>query len=573
MSERWLINPLSPVQDTLEQLRRHILWLLLIRIFLFTLLITITAVLETKGRDVILPNATITMAFLSVVFIYSIGSAALLQTKTRHIRRFGLIQLLSDTLFTALLVLGTGSSQSIFPAIFIFPVIAGGLNLHRIGGLIAAAWATLLYGSVLTCEYLGYIPKFYADTHYIPITDPLVLTNLFAVYGLTFFTVALLSSMLAGRLRSTEETLTRTSLQFDRLSELYKQIFDDISTGIITINDTNEITSYNNAAEKISGFPLDEIISSDLDVFFPGLVLVKGEHDRQVADLKKKDGKMIRVEYSFSRLNLPEDPLQQDAPLCDNCKVITMRDISRLEKMEQKVRDAEKMAAVGELSAAIAHDFRNPLAAISGSAQILAMDMSGQHNPDSTSQSLIEIVLRESSRMEKTITEFLQFARPCKLNLEWFDLRRIVNATAKQFMGINTRYQTCNLSIDIPENLDCRADSQKLQTVLIHLLENSCVASAQTSKPVVIKAREKTEDTQSFIRIQVIDQGTGIAKEIRQQIFTPFYSTRVDSTGLGLAIVRQIVDGHKGTITIPELEDGCLVQVDFPLPLSEEDDE
>ncbi len=568
MSERRLINPLSPVLDTLEQLRRHILWLLLIRVFLFTLLITITAVLETRGRDVILPSTTITLAFLSVVFIYSIGCAALLQTKTRHILRFGLIQLLSDTLFAALLVLGTGSSQSIFTAVFIFPVIAGGLNMYRVGGLIAASSATILYGAILTGEYYNYFTKLYAETHYIPVTDPLTLTNIFAVYGVTFFTVALLSSMLAGRLRTTEEKLNRTSLQFDRLSELYKQIFDDVSTGIITIDDKNTITSYNYAAEKISGFPLDEIIGSNFDNFFEELVMVEAEHHRQVADLKRKDEKMIRVEYSFSRLNMPSDP-QKDDPLCANCKVVTMRDISRLEKMEQKVRNSEKMAAIGALSAAIAHDFRNPLAAISGSAQILAMD--NQVNSDSTSQSLTEIIMRESNRMEKTITEFLQFARPSVLEPEWLDLQRVVNEIASKFMGINTQYQACNVVIDIPDHLDCWADNHKLQTMLVHLLENSCVASKQTSKPVVIKAREEKQQEQSIIRIQILDHGSGIAEEIRPHIFTPFYSTKEDSTGLGLAIVQQIVGDHNGEITFPEQEEGCTAQVDLPIPLNEDD--
>ena len=483
MVECRFLKTLSAVQDNDEQLRRHILWLLMIRVILFTLLIAITTVLETKGHTIILPPPAFTLAFLSIVFIYSIGSVALLQNKTRHIRRFGLIQLLSDTVFAALLIFGTGCSQSIFTSVFIFPIIAGGLILYRMGGLIPAAAATILYGIVLGCEYLGYLPSFYAQTSYVPVKNSLTITNIFAVYGLTFFTAALLSGMLAGRLRSTEEKLSQTSLQFDSLSQLYKQIFDDISTGIITVDEKNNITSYNLAAEKITGFPINETIGRPFTRFFAATMLTAEKDGGDAVDFQKKDGAVIRIGYSIARLNLPADPIH-DSPICTNCKVITMKDISRIEKMEQQVRDAEKMAAIGELSAAIAHDFRNPLAAISGSAQLLSMDLSSRNESDSTNRNLTDIILRESNRMARTITDFLQFAHPSTITPEWFDLGRMVAETVDQLIGSSGHFQECHISMEIPDHLDCWADRQQLQTILLHLLENSCVASSQTTRPI-----------------------------------------------------------------------------------------
>jgi len=557
---------LVPVRDNQEQLRRHILWLLMIRVVLFTLLIAITALLQSRGQNVILPPLSMTLAFLSIVFIYSIGSSALIQNKTRHIRRFGLFQLLSDTVFAAMLVVGTGCSQSIFIAVFIFPIISGGLILYRIGGLIPAAASTILLGMILTLESFGYIPSFYAGSSYITLNNSLTITNVFAVYGVTFFTTALLGGILAERLRTTEEELTRTSLEFGRLSQLYKQIFDDISTGIITVDNDNFVTSCNLAAGKITGFPPAEIIGKPIDAFFSTIKLSGTENCRLVADLKRKDGEMIRVGYSFARLNLPDGELSDDTA-CRNCKVITMQDISQVEKMEQQVRDAEKMAAIGELSAAVAHDFRNPLAAISGSAQILALELAEQNNPDSTSQSLTDIIMRESNRMAKTITDFLQFARPTPVTPEWFDLGRMVQETINQLSGRNSRYQQCTILTRIPNQLDCRADRQQLQTILLHLLENSCAASSQTTQPIVIKGQEVKRDGQSAISIQVIDQGPGIAEDIRDHIFTPFFSTHEDSTGLGLSIVKQLLELHGGTIALLEQEDaGCAIEICIPLP-------
>lgn len=571
-----LIRELSPRQNTGEQLRLHILWLLMIRVMLFTLLIAVTVVLQKKGRDIILPPPTVTMAFLSVVFIYSIGAAGLLQNMVRHLQRFGLIQLLSDTIFAALLVAGTGCSQSIFTPVFIFPVITGGMTLSRIGGLIAAAAASLLYGAILACEYLGYIPQFYAQTRYVPPTDYFSLANVYSVYGLTFFTIGFLSNLLAGRLRTTEEALSRTFVQFDRLNQLYKQVFDDIGTGIVTVDGRNRITSCNPAFERITGFAAPDLISLPFSTFFPTAMLTETEQSRQVADVQRKDGAMTRVRHTFARLNLPPDPELND-PSDVQCKVITMQDVSKLEQLEQQMRVAEKMAAIGELSAAIAHDFRNPIAAIAGSAQLLKNVHAADSSPDPLSRAnrhLTEIILRESVRMEKTITDFLQFARPQAITPEWFDLRRLAEETIRQVKGKESCPLAAAMELDISDHLDCWADRQLVQIALAHLLENSCAAAAQTNAwPVLVRAREKEAGGRNCICLAVLDRGPGIAEDIREVIFAPFFSTKANCAGLGLPIVRQIAEQHGGRVRLIESETdtGCVVEVCLPLPALPED--
>lgn len=564
------IRELAPQQNTGEQLRLHILWLLLIRILLFTLLIAVTVVLQKKGGDIIiLPPPAVTMAFVGVVFVYSIGSAGLLQNMIRHLTRFGLIQLLSDVVFAALLVAGTGYSQSIFTPVFIFPVIAGGMTLNRTGGLIAAAAASLLYGGILVSEYFGYIPHFYAQTRYVPPTDYLTLTNVYSVYGITFFTIGFLSSLLAGRLRRTEEALSQTSVQFDRLNQLYKQIFDDINTGIVTVDGRNRVTSCNPAFAQISGYAAEDIIGLSFNTFFPAAMLTETDQRRQVADLTKKDGSTVRIRHTFARLNLPPDPAVND-PSDAQCKVITVQDISLLDQLERQMRAAEKMAAVGELSAAIAHDFRNPIAAISGSAQLLKNVHAAEGNPDPASRAnrhLTEIILRETARMEKTITDFLQFARPADLSPEWFDLRRLAEETVLQVKDRDSCPLGAVIETDITEHLDCWADRQAVQVLLAHLLENSCAAAAKTAAwPVLIQAREQRTDERNCICMAVLDQGTGIAANIREMIFTPFFSTKANCAGLGLAIVKQIAEQHSGAVSLPEVERGCAVEVCLPLP-------
>ncbi|HHB75574.1 MAG TPA: PAS domain S-box protein [Desulfobulbus sp.] len=553
---------LTSTHSTSDQLRHHILWLLLIRIIFFTLLIGITVVLGSLGTQVILPSDTLILAFLAILFIFSVGSSAILQKQDLNLRRFGFIQLLGDTFFAALLVYGTGCSQSIFTPVFILPVIAGGLIMYRKGGLMSAAAATLLYGAILFMEYRGIVPGYMTAAGWVPTHSVLKVTNLFAIYGVTFFITALLSGSLAARLQSTEEALSRTSVEFDRLSVLYKQIFDDIATGIITVDEQGRITSYNAAAGRITGYLPEETAGRLITTLFPGLQL-EDNGTRRVVDLQKKDGTMIRAGYSFSPLNLPSDPASEKKEP-DSCKVITLQDISAVEKMEKRVREAEKMAAIGELSASIAHDFRNPLAAISGSAQLLVMENEGKED---TGRSLSEIIFRESKRMAKTITEFLQFARPAPMHAEWFALKRSIDEAISAAQTIKEARECDRIKVEVAENLDAFGDRQQLQTILVHLIENGLIFSREGNGIVTIKAHEQEQEGKNVLSLEVIDQGHGIEPEILDTIFKPFYSTRENGTGLGLAIVRQIVEMHGGSVEVESAPaKGCTMRIILPLP-------
>ena len=558
-----ILKNIQPVTDSDEQLRHHILWFIFIRVILYTLLLGITILLQSRERQVILPPLFFILTFLVSVYGYSIGSALILHKKNLRIRRFGLIQLLSDTLFIALLVYATGCSQSIFTSVFILPTIAGGLILYRVGGLIPASASTLLYGSVLTLEYLRIIPSYFLDFRYNVVEDFQVSMNIFAVFGLTLFLIAILSSIIAVRLRTTEDALSQTELKFDRLLLLYKQIFDNIVTGIITLDDNGGITSFNPAASGITGYSPDEVSGRKLSDIFPQIQTEN--QNRHVTNFKVKDGNMIRLGYSCSELRMSSSKPLLNEPTYTNCKVITLQDISQIEKMEQQVRNAEKMAAIGKMSASVAHDFRNPLAAISGSAQLLSMEINEtDNNRNSTQNDLMNIILRESDRMARTITDFLHYARPVTLDLEWFNLKSLADETGET---ISNNADGCDINVTIPEDVDIFCDKQQIQIALTHLLKNSCHASQQTTEPVEITAGLATDNNREYIIVEVIDKGVGIDPAIRDRLFEPFFTTREDTAGLGLVIVQQVIASHKGKLEIiSQPGQGCTVRMRLPMP-------
>jgi two-component system sensor histidine kinase PilS (NtrC family) len=562
---RFLSRALTPVVDSEQETRRHLLWWIATRVFLFTLLIGLAAFFREKGLNLLFPSTWTTSVFLLGLYGFSIGSALLLQRITRSIRRFGVIQLFFDAVFIALLVYATGCSRSDFTSLLILPVIAAGLILYRRGGLFLAAATTLLYGGVLAFEQLGWIPGYFFASSYKAPASILTATNLFAIYGLLFFLAALLSGQLARRLRVTEEKLQRTALEYDRLSILYKQIFDDISTGIITTDHSDFITSYNQAAERITGYFREKVLGQPFSRCFPDILLHKHQ-SRSVCDFQKTDGTSIRIGYSFSFLNMPEP--EEMTEQSTRWKVITLQDISQIERMEQQVREAEKMAAIGELSASIAHDFRNPLAAISGSAQILSMEQNDIGGLDpATLKTLLGIIHRESGRMAKTITDFLQFARPASIQPEWFDFNRLIDEVTARLQAGSNAMVAAAIVKEIDERLDCWGDRQQMQTVMTHLLDNACHAVAARPGSVVVAASEHVVADQGELCVEIRDQGPGIPMELREKVFTPFFSNRTDGTGLGLAIVRQIVENHGGRI---EIDDNaaytCIIRLHLPVP-------
>ncbi|MCL1979610.1 MAG: PAS domain S-box protein, partial [Proteobacteria bacterium] len=270
------------------------MWWFLARVVLFTLLFSLTAVLREKGLALIMPSISISVSFLTALYGVTFISALFLWKGCRSVRRFGLLQLCGDATIAALLIYATGCSKSDFTSLMILPVIAAGLILYRRGGLFLAAVTTIAYGVILTLEQLRWLPDYFKYAANAGPVSQLSAANLFAVYGLLLFLCALLSGQLARRLRVTEERLQRTTLEYDRLSLLYKQIFEDISTGIITTDQHDFITSCNQAVERITGIAREQMLGQPFIRRFPAMLLQETQ-GRNVCDYSKPDGSTIRI--------------------------------------------------------------------------------------------------------------------------------------------------------------------------------------------------------------------------------------------------------------------------------------
>ncbi len=480
---------------------------------------------------------------------------------TNRLKRFvtfAYCQIFADSIFTSVIVYFTGGSNSIFTFIYFFPIISGGLLLFRRGSLSIAAFNTLCYGLILSSEYVTLASQLPDTIRHNPANITVILLQNFSVYCLSFFLAAMLSSFLAEKLQQTEEALSRTSRDYDILSRLYKQIFDDITSGIITVDSTGEITSINNAAEGITGYHNSEIIGKKINRIFPDLhqdVPIAAQ-ERAVIDLICKDKKTIPVGYSWAKLNMPDDQ--------KNSRIYTLQDLSKIKEMEEKVRQNEKMAAIGQIAAGIAHEFRNPLASISGAAQVLNQDKTN----NSANKSLLNIIIRECTRLEENIGDFLQFSKPSIPEKQWTSIKGLVDESWS-VIEHSTRFKNnCKLTTEIADNLDCWADHHQVKQILLNLLHNACLAMEKQGGVVHVSAKEQIDDKdQASILIEVSDNGNGIPEMLYKDIFAPFFTTRQNGTGLGLAIVKQIVEGHGGFIDLKSvINKGTIFAFTMPMP-------
>ncbi|MEE4136165.1 MAG: ATP-binding protein [Desulforhopalus sp.] len=559
------INRAKATVSVEEMLRSQLLWLLLLRIVLYTLLLAISYLFPAGPLEVSLLPAEIFSLLLLLVFMTTMFSAIFLLVFQGNLRNFGFVQIFLDTLFVSLLVFFSGASSSIFTSAYFFPIVAGGLILPRKGGLLAAAAATLIYGTLLVLESQGLYPIYLDDGMSISAKSSSAVLNHFAVLGLTFFLAAILSALFGSRLQKTENALSDSLKNFNSLAILHKQIFDNITTGIITITEGGQITSANNAVTKITGLQPDDLLGTPLAELFPGIELHTENH-RQTTDFIKEDGTHVRIGYAHMLIQRsPDEQTEQHPPHT----IITLRDISEIEQLERQVRQTEKLAAIGMMSASIAHDFRNPLTAISGSAQVLANEFSAAGTKDYSNFELAKIILRESNRLIEEISDFLKFSRPEHAKCGWFSLRSCLGEVLQVCRADPEWPKSAQIILDFPETLDIWADENQLFTVLIYLLQNALAFCPKGEERITIAAIEsgKVGPGPETVTIAVSDNGPGIEESRREQIFEPFYTTRPEGTGLGLAIVRQTVEEHRGSISVDRGKDGgARFTISLPLP-------
>jgi len=493
----------------------------------------------------------VAVLFLSAVYWYLIKTF-------QNLPLLAYIQVSGDIVLISWLVLLTGGIDSGFSLLYHVIIIAASIILYRRGGYLAASLASILYGSMLDMQYYNVL-GFTRSQNFTPFQ---VLYLLF-VNILSFYLVALLSSYLSERLRKTRQELREKSMDFEDLRVIQDHILRSVGSGIVTMNMSGEITSWNNAAEQITGYRFEEARSNWKSIFGESIKGLFGHTD----DLKERpvrfEGQILKRDNSKAILGFTASLLKDDKDTVRGI-ILTFQDITRLIEMEEQMHRQERLATVGSLAAGIAHEIRNPLASLSGSIQMLQgeLDLKGDN------KHLMDIVLRETDRLNTIITEFLDYARPRSGQRERMALDTVVNETIVLFQNSRNFRPGLTIHCAVAPLLAVTGDPQRLRQVFWNLLINAAQAISDEGT-ISISASPGTGDWSDKFIIRVSDTGIGIANEHIENIFDPFFTTKTDGTGLGLAIVYRIIEDLGGSIEVKS-EPGKGTIFTIRLPLGEE---
>jgi len=480
-----------------------------------------------------------------------------------------IVQILFDALVISFWIYWAESESSVFPLFYLVQILIVSLTFYQRGAWVSSFVAVLFLGGVTLLKN--------------PLNSGAGF--LWIAYSVIFVVLGVVGGFLSEELRRTAESLKKTKAEVDRLTKFQERIISEIPTGLLAIDHEMRLNFINPAAEHILGILARDVVGKtltevgrELMPFFSQIDSQEmPEEDELVIDpretsisatgsefhrsvfLKAKSEtggqarlqQIVEVGSGMSKRTLRGDVAEVDigsgmGRLLQNQaqggRVLLFQDVTKIIHLEEKLKQHEKLAAVGQLAAGIAHEIRNPLASMSASIEMLK---TAQEWTDPENKKLMEITLKEIDRLNGLITEFLDFVKPEKLKLVSLSLndllQEIVTAASgmeefKKMTSISTKFQT----------IQVLAHGEKLKQVVWNLLLNA-VQAIKEKGTIEIGCEAVSEQR---VKWWVSDTGQGMTEEVLAHIYEPFFTTKPQGTGLGLPTVFKIIEAHHGEIKV-----------------------
>src|SRR6202522_1185750 len=506
--------------------RNWLTWLVKVRILILMVLLAIElAVIRLT------PSPLPIMPFLTCMvlwFVLSLFFLFLVSVWSEH-RLQAILQVLSDLAMVTLVVDVTGGIDSSLNFLYPLVIVVACMLLPRVWGYLSAALAFILFGSILELDYYLVIPS-YSTTHpKLKALQVVIFVNLFA-----YFAIAYLAGLLMSKLRQVDVQLKDASGALENLQALHENIVQSMSGGVITTGLYGRITLVNRAAQQLLEISEAELRGRSVgDLFQDPLPHFGVAHaDAEVRYLAGNGfRKTFRVMVSALNVNA-RGALGF---------VYSFDDLTEIRRLEREVRMQDRLAAVGRLAAAIAHEIRNPLTSIAGSVSMLSgiPEMSEEH------RQLLDIVTRESQRLNGIISDFLAYSRGKQYRFERVNLIPLLQDTLTL---LEHRLTAENAGITLQRSFPkseawVLADGDKIKQVFWNFGENA-VRAMRGGGTLQVCIESLGDDWQ----VSFADSGTGTTRQQTENIFEPFQSNFEGGTGLGLAVVYQIVQAHEGKV-------------------------
>jgi len=533
--------------------------LISIRVVFITLLLSSFFLLQVGYRSFPYPRAisNLIVALYSLTIIY-----AFLIDRIKTYFTFAYFQIFMDVAAINVLIYLTGGIESWFSFIMLLTVMSASAVLNRKAGYVIATFSSILYGVMIDLQYYKLLPIKYDPA----LNEKDFLYNIF-VHISAFYMMAFLSGYLSSRLEKTTTALEQTDSDLKELSLFNKELIESIPSGIFTTDIGGSILIFNKAAEDITGITRENAFNRKITAIFPFISFDSGEtpmlhsntkgnknnpplppfdkggmggFSEQLLEIERIEGVISHPREGSRIIGLTISP-HMDVNGRKTGFIGIFHDITMLKKMEMDIKHKEKWAAIGELSANIAHEIRNPLASLKGAIEMLREDRVAKEQKER----LTEIALKEMERLNGIITDFLMYSTPMAAEFSAFDLNLVLDDTLELLKNTASARNDISITKDFDGPLFVNADRQKMHQVFLNLGMNALEAMPDRGELSV-----STKRSGNFFEVVFKDTGIGISQENLKKIFYPFFTTKDEGTGLGLAIAYRIIEEHKGKINV-----------------------
>ncbi|MSP18234.1 MAG: PAS domain-containing sensor histidine kinase [Bdellovibrionales bacterium] len=484
------------------------------------------------------------------------------------------LQIVVDATLTSLWIFWGQSGDNVFPLFYLIQILIVSLTFYRRGAFFSTFMAVVSFGIVTFTKSQSEPGAFF----------------LWSIYSAIFVLLGWVGGFLSEELKRTSEILRKKTAEVEKLTDLQERIISEIPTGLLTVDNEMNLNFINPAAEHILGVlardsvgkPLSQV-SADLMPFF---IQIEAEEMPQEEDLgngnelsparetsvsatgsefhrsvflkaKSEAGRQARLQQTVEvGKGLNKQTLRGDVAEIDieagigrllkteakGGRVLLFQDVTKIIHLEEKLKQHEKLAAVGQLAAGIAHEIRNPLASMSASIEMLN---SSQEWTDPDNKKLMEITLKEIDRLNGLISEFLDFVKPETLKVVATSLDQILMEIItvanelreiKNVAKIQTKLTPCK----------ALANSEKIKQVVWNLILNA--AQAIPEQGIIELGCEPVSGQR--VKWWVSDTGQGMTDEVLAHIYEPFFTTKAKGTGLGLPTAYKIIEAHHGEIRV-----------------------
>ncbi len=355
------------------------------------------------------------------------------------------------------------------------------------------------------------------------------------------------------------QNYTRSKKLLSNISAISEEMINNLPEGIILTDNSLKIHYMNEIAAKLLGTDKDDTVGCDSKGVLPPAV-----HTMQIpADKKNRAIETELIIHQDNGKEIPVSVIATEVVTNDGIfvgRMYLVKDLRQLKHLQAEVQRKEKMAAIGNLAAGVAHEVRNPLSSIKGYASYFK----SLFKDDPENSAAAEILINESDRLNRVITELLEISRPSDIKPKDVDIQSIFDTTLRLIQADSIQQTKPEILLKVEDDIKTiNVDPDRFVQVLMNIYLNSLQAMPDGGL-----LQTEVTSTDDNIKITITDTGGGMSLDTKNQLFNPYFTTKKTGTGLGMAIVLKIIEAHSGTITVSSVE-GKGTEIIIQLPLNQ----